>query len=177
MVESFILEPGDFINYQFTTHGFFLGLILFFTGFLFVSLKEITWSSAENIRWIAILIAFPLYLGRGISPELRRQTWLTAFESMCWILAIIGFASVYLNNNSRSLAYFSKAVYPVYIIHLPVQFGLAIVIFSLPLTGMFQLILLLLGTFGVSLLLYEILRRIKWIRLLFGMKLRYVPPS
>jgi surface polysaccharide O-acyltransferase-like enzyme len=176
MVESFILDPGDFINYQLTIHGFFLGLILFFTGFLFVSLKDIAWPSAEKIRWITLTMAFPLYVGRGISPEMRELTWLTAFESVCWMLAIIGFASVYLNNQSKSLTYFSKAVYPVYIVHLPVQFGLAIVIFSLPLTGVFQLFLLLLGTFGLSLLLYEMLKRIKWIRPLFGMKLNHLSP-
>jgi len=88
------------------------------------------------------------------------------------MLAILGFGSLYLNKPSRSLAYFSKAVYPVYIVHMPVQFTMAYFLLPLSLPAYLKLMLLLAGTFGVSLLLYEyVLRRLKWIRPLFGMKL------
>lgn len=169
MIESFIFDSGEFVRYQLTPHGFFLGLLLFFIGFLFVSIKDVSWSSAERIRWVALVVAFVLFLLRFSIPGLT-ESWLTAFESMCWMLAIIGFASLYLNKPSRSLSYFSKAVYPVYIVHLPIQFILAIFIFSLPVPGVVQFVLLLLGTFGVSLLLYEIIKRIRWLRPLFGIK-------
>ena len=79
---------------------------------------------------------------------------------------------MYLNKPSRSLGYFSRAVYPVYIVHLPVQFTIAYFLLPLPLAAYLKLTMLLVGTFGVSLLLYEYgLRRLKWIRPLFGMKL------
>jgi peptidoglycan/LPS O-acetylase OafA/YrhL len=59
----------------------------------------------------------------------------------------------------------------VYIVHLPVQFTTAYFLLPLPLPAYLKLILLLVGTFGVSVLLYEyVLRRLKWIRPLFGMK-------
>jgi peptidoglycan/LPS O-acetylase OafA/YrhL len=88
------------------------------------------------------------------------------------MLALLGFGSVHLNRSSRGLAYLSKAVYPVYIVHLPVQFILCHFLLTLPLGAWSKLAVLLAGTVGVSLLLYElILRRWRWIRPLFGMKL------
>jgi surface polysaccharide O-acyltransferase-like enzyme len=88
------------------------------------------------------------------------------------MLAVLGFGSLYLNRPSRSLAYLSQAVYPVYIVHLPVQFTIAYFLLPLPLPASSKLILLLAGTFGISLVLYDYaLRRLKWVRPLLGMKL------
>ena len=96
---------------------------------------------------------------------------LIAFESMSWMLAILGYGSQYLNQASASLTYCSKAVYPVYIVHMPVQHAIAYFLLPLPLPVILKLILLLAGTFGASLLLYEFtIRPFKWIRPLFGMK-------
>ena len=89
------------------------------------------------------------------------------------MLAVIGFGSVYLNRQSRLLSYLSSAVYPVYIVHFPLQFILAFFLLPLQLNAYLKLLLLLAGTFGSCLLLYElVLRRLKWIRPLFGMKLK-----
>ena len=53
-----------------------------------------------------------------------------------------------------------------------VQFFIAYSILPLTLPAYLKLGLMLLGTFGISLLLYEYaLRRLKWVRPLFGMKL------
>jgi hypothetical protein len=60
----------------------------------------------------------------------------------------------------------------VYIVHLPIQFAICYFLLPLSLPAWWKLALLLVGTFGMSLLLYErVLRRLKWIRPLFGMKL------
>ena len=88
------------------------------------------------------------------------------------MLAILGHGSVYLNRPSKALSYLSKAVYPVYIIHLPVQYALASYIVPMILPAEIKLVLLLAGTFGVCFLIYELaIKRLKWIRPLFGMKL------
>ena len=98
-------------------------------------------------------------------------SWLTALESMSWMLAAIGFGSVYLNKKSRILRYLSRAVYPVYIVHMPVQFVIAYFLLPVSIAAYAKLLLLLAGTFSVCFLLYEILRRLKWVRPFFGMKL------
>jgi len=173
LAEAFLVKPGIYTMYVMTAHGFFLGMVCFLTGFLFVSQKDVFWPAAERIRWIALGTAVSLYLVRLFVFKLQAEpNWLIAIESMSWMLSILGFGSLYLNHSSRGLGYFSQAVYPVYIVHLPVQFILAYFLLPLSLPAVLKLILLLVGTFGASLLLYEyVLRRLKWIRPLFGMKL------
>lgn len=172
MLEATFADPDDFVLYAETWHGFWLGMNCFLTGFLFVSLRDVFWHGINRIRWIALALAFGLYLTRVSDVELGMpQNALLGFESMTWMLAILGFGAMYLNHASQSLRYFSQAVYPVYILHLPVQFVLSNYVIPLELSAEVKLMVLLVGTFGLSLLLYEVLRRIKWVRPLFGMKL------
>jgi hypothetical protein len=174
MLEAWFVNPAYFALYVDTVHGWLMGLICFFLGFVFIAIQGEFWPAVARIRWSALLVASSLYLVRLLVFKLQAEpNWLTALESMSWMLAIIGFGSLYLNRPSRSLEYFSKAVYPVYIVHLPVQFTLAYLLLPLTISAYLKLALLLAGTFGLSLMLYEYaLRRLKWIRPLFGMKLR-----
>jgi surface polysaccharide O-acyltransferase-like enzyme len=173
MAEAWLTNPEYFSIYIDNVHGWLMGLICFFTGFIFISLQDVFWPAVAKSRWVALVAAASLCLVRLLLFGLENEVvWLTAMESMSWMLAILGFGSLYLNRPSRSLGYFSKAVYPVYIVHLPVQFTVAYFLLPLPLPPYLKLTLLLAGTFGVSLLLYEYaLRRLKWLRPLFGMKL------
>jgi hypothetical protein len=173
MVEAWLFASRDFSSYVTNLHGFALGLICFVLGFVFVSLQAEFWPAVRRVRWISLALAATLYLVRLLVFRLQGMPdYLIGLESMCWMLAVIGFASVHLNHPSRALSYFSKAVYPVYIVHLPVQFVLAYYIVPLSLSATNKLIMMVVGTFFVSWVLYEfIIRRLKWIRPLFGMKL------
>lgn len=175
MAEAWLLDPQYFSMYAKTAHGFFLGLVCFIMGFIFVSLKDVFWPAVRRVRWSTLVVAFLLYLVRLIFLDVQNvPNFLIAFESMCWMLAILGHGSVYLNKPSDRLVYFSKAVYPVYIIHLPIQYAITYHLVPVSLPVILKLGILLVGTFGVSLLVYEfIIRRVKWIRPLFGMKLSH----
>lgn len=177
ILEAVILNPGEnFVTYAETWHGFWLGMVCFLVGFIFVSLKDVFWDSIKGIRWIALVLAFGLYLTRMFEINVgAAQNVLMGFESMSWMLAILGFGAIYLNKSSKGLRYLSSAVYPVYILHLPVQFVLSYYVIPLDLPAALKLVILLLGTFGISLLIYEGIKRAKWIRPLFGMKLRSSP--
>lgn len=173
MAEAWLTNPEYFSVYIDNLHGWLMGLICFFTGFIFISLQAVFWPAVANTRWVALVVAGSLFLMRmlvfGLENELN---WLTSLESMSWMLAALGFGSEHLNRPSRTLAYLSEAVYPVYIVHLPLQFLIAYFLLPLALAGYVKLGLMLVGTFGLSLLLYEYaLKRLKWIRPLFGMKL------
>jgi len=173
MLETWLVNPEYFSFYVDTLHGWLIGLICFFMGFIFIATQDVFWPAVARIRWSALVVASSLYLVRfrvfGLGEE---HQWLTALESTSWMLAALGFGSLYLNKPSRSLAYFGKAVYPVYIVHLPVQFTIAYFLLPLPVSVHWKLVLLVAGTFGISLLLYEYaLKRLKWIRPLFGMKM------
>jgi len=174
MLEAWLVNPEPFSAYAESVHGFWLGMICFFLGFLFITLKDVFWTAVSRTRWLALGIAFMLYLVRFLIYKFEGSpNVLTALESMCWMLAIIGFGSLHLNKPSRYLSYFSDAVYPVYIIHMTVLFALLYFIIPLALPAMLKLGMLVTGTFGISLLLYEfVLRRVKWIRPLFGMKFK-----
>jgi len=173
MAEAWLANPAYFSVYIDHVHGWLMGLICFFTGFIFISLQAVFWPAVAKIRWTALAAAASFYFLRlmvfGLENEL---TWLTALESMSWMLAALGFGSLHLNRQSQTLAYLSKAVYPVYIVHLPLQFLIAYFLLPLALAAYMKLGLMLVGTFGLSLLLYEYaLKRLKWVRPLFGMKL------
>ena len=172
ILEAVLVNPESYTMFVDSVHGWLLGLISFFTGFLFVSLGETFWKSVRKIRWETLSIAFISYLIRFVIFNFEgTPNILIAFESICWILTILGFGSIHLNKRSKTLEYFSKAVYPVYIVHLPIQFALSYYILPLQLSAEMKLLLLIGCTFCLSLLLYEfILRRIKYIRPLFGMK-------
>lgn len=173
MIEAMSLEPGtEYAGYAETWHGFWLGIVCFLTGFILISLKDVFWQAVKGVRWIALLVAFGLYAARASQVKFGgAEQALIGFEAMSWMLAILGFGSVYLNHRSKALRYLSAAVYPVYILHLPVQFILSYFIIPLELSAEFKLVSLMAGTFGISLLLYEIIHRIKWVRPLFGMAL------
>jgi glucan biosynthesis protein C len=87
------------------------------------------------------------------------------------MLGILGLAAVHLNRPSKALAYLSKSVFPVYIVHFPIQYAISYYLMPVAISAMAKLGILLIGTFVGCFLIYEIVRRIKWIRPLFGMKL------
>ena len=113
-----VAPPQGFASYANTPHGFWLGLLAFFTGFIFISLGEIFWRAVERIKIIALSIAIPLYLVRLLVFQLEEPFFLTVIESWSWLFSIFGFGATYLNKPSSTLSYLSKAVYPVYILHM-----------------------------------------------------------
>lgn len=172
MLEALLVQPKFFSLYVGTPHGFWLGLVCFLSGFLFVSAQESFWQAIKRFRTVALSLAFLLYLARFLVFELKGPGVLTAFESTNWMLAILGYGSTYLNKPSRLLAYASKAVYPVYIVHMPIQYFVSFYLLPLSFPVSIKLVMLLSATFGGSQLLYElVIKRITLIRPLFGMKL------
>ena len=149
-------ESGKFPGLCPDFSRFLAGYDLFCHGFFFVSLKDVFWRAAESVRRGALVVAFLLYLVRLVVFQLEGEpSILTAFESMSWMLAC-----------------FSKAVYPVYIVHLPLQYFFSYYIILLSLPAAMKVVLLLILTFGGSLTLYAFsLKLIKWVRPLFGLKL------
>ena len=173
VLEAWLVNPENYPGYAHTAHGGWLGMVCFLMGFIFISLKNVFWQAVEGVRRSAFAVAFFLYLIRLVFFQLEGEpVVLTAFESMSWMLSIFGYGSLYLNKPSQKLAYFSKAVYPVYIVHMPLQYFFSYYIIPLLLPAVVKLVFLLVLTFGGSLVIYEFaLKRIKWVRPLFGLKL------
>ena len=119
IIEAELVAPSQgFASYANTPHGFWLGLLAFLTGFIFISLGEIFWNAVERIKIIALSIAIPLYVVRLLVFQLEGPFFLIVIESWSWLFAVFGFGATYLNKSSSVLTYLSKAVYPVYILHM-----------------------------------------------------------
>jgi surface polysaccharide O-acyltransferase-like enzyme len=87
-----------------------------------------------------------------------------------WILGLVGYAGRYLNRPSRLLTYANEAVLPWYILHqtLIIVFAFNLRRFELP-AGLEALSILLL-TLLACYLLFAGLRRVNFLRFLFGLK-------
>ncbi|HSR66138.1 MAG TPA: acyltransferase family protein [Xanthomonadaceae bacterium] len=98
----------------------------------------------------------------------QRVTW-GAFQWSA-IAAILGFGRQVDPGESRLLRYLTDAVFPFYILHQTVIVVLAWELRPLALRPPVEGPLLVLATIGACLLGYELVRRVRWLRPLFGLR-------
>jgi len=154
-------------------------ITLFFYGFLLITVKESFWLTVENFRKRFLLtgiISFVIMLiitHNFKDSDIRHFTeaFFKVINLWSWILALFGFAAKHFNKNSKILSYSNEAVYPFYILHQTVMIVIAYFLIDLDWSLGLKASIMILGTFGISGLLYEFLiRRWKYIRPLFGLK-------
>ena len=171
ILEVLLVQPDIFELYAQTWHGFFLGLLAFFFGFLFVYSGKSFWQTMLKWRWLYLGLAVGLYAVRFLVFDLRGPGYLMALESNAWIFALFGFGYKYLNHPSRALSYLSQAAYPVYIIHMFVLYGAAALILPLELPVLVKFVIIVALTGLACYLIYEfIIRRVGLLRPVFGLK-------
>ena len=171
ILETLLVRPQVFEMYAQTWHGFFLGLLAFFFGFLLVYSGKTFWQTVLKWRWLYLGLAAALYMVRLMVFELKTPGYLMAIESNCWIFAVFGFGHKYLNRPGAALSYLSQAAYPVYIIHMFVLYGGAMIILPLEIPVIVKFISIIVFTGTGCYLIYEfMIRRIGLLRPLFGLK-------
>lgn len=161
ILEALIIKPLPYELYAMTWHGFFLGMILFFFGYL-LSSKEY-WS----LKWIALAVAVLL---AGFRLSRMSYTWLIPIESVSWILFVLGMGHRYLNKESEVLRYLSQAAYPVYILHIVFQNFFSTLLFPMEMPVQVKFVLLVVLTLSGCLVVYEMIKRTNVTRFLFGLK-------
>jgi hypothetical protein len=155
--------------YAKTSHGFFLGWLAFVFGYLFAFTGDDFWNKLVKLRWLFLLLAvlfFTFRVGNYLSFPKKINL---PIETCLWIFSIFAFARKYLSFPHKFLNYFSKAAYPLYILHM-VFLGLSCS-FLLPLVINVQLkfCMVLIGTIGGSLICYElVIKRNKYVGRVFG---------
>ena len=88
-----------------------------------------------------------------------------------WIFAAFGYSYCYLNRASSLLSYLTKAVYPVYILHMIFIYLASFFLMPAELNPSYKFILVILITFAGSFGTYEfIIKRFKPLSVLFGLK-------
>jgi len=172
--ETIKVKPQLFALYAQTWHGFFIGFLAFFFGFVILYSGKSFWQTALKWRGLYVGLAAVLFGVRYFVFATEAPGYLMAIESNCWIFGVFGFGYKYLNRPSKALSYFSKAAYPVYIIHMFVLYIGAILILPLNLPAFLKFIAITIFTSIGCYLLYEfIIRRVVFLRPLFGLKFNF----
>lgn len=122
---------------------------------------------------IYLLIVFKLRsFPSGYNLKFSLFMVLRAFSVWCWCVAILGFASRRLNFNHRLLPYLNEAVYPVYVVHLPLVTIIAYYVLGLPVPPLIQFAIIVVSTLVSATLIFELIRRTNVTRFLFGLKIK-----
>lgn len=173
ILEAVIVNPMPYEMYAMTWHGFLLGILAFFFGFCFVISGSTFWEMINKWRWLFLLVAVALFIIRTVLAYLKAPQLMPmmVIESQCWIISVFAFGYRYLNRPGKALTYLSQAAYPVYIIHMIFLYLGSLLIFPLDIGVQLQFVMVLFFTFAGCFVTYElVIRRVKWIRPLFGLK-------
>lgn len=159
--------------------NFTSSMILFFYGFLLISVKEIFWKTVEKNRRKYLVtgivsFAFLMTIIFGFEDTTMihySEAFLKVINLWTWIMVLFGYASKYLNKPSKWLSYANEAVYPFYILHQTIMLIIGYYLMDLDWNFTVKFSIMTLGTFLGSWIIYEFLiRRWKLIRPLFGLK-------
>lgn len=176
LIEPFFPVTHALIGDWFTIINY---ILLFFYGFILISVKEVFWSTVEKYRkyyLVTGILSFSimLFITRQFEDSTIRhftEAFFKVVNLWSWILALFGFASTYLNKKSKLLSYCNEAVYPFYILHQSVMMMIAYYIINLDWSLIIKAPILIIGTFGISWFIYEFfIRRWRYIRPFFGLK-------
>jgi len=180
LVES-LVEPffpithalvDDWFNFTFS-------IILFFYGFVLIATGDVFWQTIAKIKYRALILGIIGFSAQAIIWLFFEDGYVIHFTEALlkvtniwsWILALFAYAAQYLNKPSKGLAYANRAVYPFYILHQTITVGIAYYLMNLN-WGLFpKAMVLIVGTFGISWLIYDfIILRIPIVHPLFGLK-------
>lgn len=159
-----------------------LGLVFFLLGYLLV-FQDRVWPALRSARGLALslaLITYVLYLigyhqiwlgGEPVTPAVGlAMTALDHFNRWFWLCAVFGFANQYLGRSSDVLTYLSAGVYTFYLVHQTLILLAAFYLKPLALGPVIEPLVIIVLTFGGCMVIYEVVRRIRWVRPLFGLK-------
>ncbi|WP_458070338.1 acyltransferase family protein [Rhodanobacter sp. BL-MT-08] len=161
---------------------------MFFYGYL-LGTDAALWAELARLRRHSLATAlgcFALYLfldkfaGQSIDQYIHNHAvlvvtnllhvWLHYSYTWIAITAVLGWGHAYLNRPFRWLPYAREAVYPWYILHQSLLLFFAWQVMPLQLGPVAEPLLILLGTVAGCALLHEcLIRRIRWLRPLFGL--------
>jgi glucans biosynthesis protein C len=172
VAEAVIMKPYPYELYATTWHGFVLGAIAFFSGFCLTLSGDAFWSMIIRWRWMFVIIAVALFYFyvRAFVLGMNTPLYQIATESSTWIYSVLAFGSKYLNRPGKVLSYLSEAAYPVYILHMIFLSLGSMILFPLEISVYWKFIGVSLFTFTGCFAAYELIRRVNFLRPLFGLK-------
>lgn len=161
---------GDWYN-----HALFA--TVFLIGFLFAHSLAF-WQAAERQRWVALGVAVAAYAVFISVRSLResglpfKTTAAIAYGCYQWLcmVAVLGFARRWLNTDSTTRRYLTDAIFPYYIVHQTAIIMIAHALQGSGLSAAAEASIIIGGTAITCIVSFEIVRRVAWLRPLFGLK-------
>ena len=150
--------------------------LFFFYGFVLAGMEGSQKAIDRDWKfYLPLAILFECL--RHILPDYPEGTLLWALwgimvctNRFIMVLALLGIGHRFLNKGGKALQYLSEAAFPVYLLHLPVTtlIGYYVIRMQAPVAVKY-LVIISVATCA-TFLLYELLRRIRIMRFLLGMK-------
>ncbi len=178
-----VLDPDSWGSDALGDWSIFIYLSFFVSGFVIISHEGLQ-GSIRRWRWISLTAGIvlwglidPLWMALG-APEYGSGAFALGIgpwclNAWCWLLAILGFGMKHLRISTPFVKYANEAVMPFYILHQTVVLALAFFIVRWAIPDGLKFLLILTGSFGITLGLYEsLVRRSDMLRILSGMKAR-----
>ena len=176
---------GDWYNHAYSLTFFLAGYVLAKSTDAWDKIiqNRRIWLVMSVIGYVVIVCRFNRIMGFDIdyaeSSDIVKFALhsLWSFNKLFWILMIIGYAGHYLNKASLVLSYINEAILPWYILHQSIIIIVAMSLAEFSLGGFWEPVLIILFTIGICGVSYELIKRIKLTRFIFGMKLNRKPMS
>lgn len=125
---------------------------------------------------VTSVLFFPRHPAPGTTDELA-VLWLFRISQWTWVLAALGAGHRWLNRDGPVLRYANQAVYPFYILHLPLATLIAYFIVRTSIPPGIKYTIIVLAAVALSLALYEgVVKRVNVLRVCFGLGTRRRAP-
>lgn len=146
----------------------------FLLGFFILSMEEVQERLQQHrfplgIAWVVLIIMrctmYQMGISHGFLWDIQQQ-----FLSWIGILAIIGLGRRVLEFNNRFTQYFTASVFPIYIFHQSIIVIVGFLIVRTVREPVMQYFIIMGTSFVLTIMMYEIFRRLGVTRFLFGIK-------
>lgn len=167
---------GDWYN-----HALFASVFLL--GFLLAHAVPF-WEVVERQRWIALILALALFASwlmlrsvrDGGMPLRLYAGFAYGFYQWLAIVAVLGFARRWMTRDSAARRYLTDAIFPYYIVHQTAIIMIAHALRGSGISAGAEAAIIIGGTAATCIATYEMVRRVAWLRPLFGLKAGLVGP-
>ena len=153
--------------------GQFMALFLY--GY-YIFTEESNLNKIKRLRFISLalcILSGSLYIYLYCIKRFENLWWidlLYIFYGWMGILTLLGIGQAKLDFHNRISDYLSRASFPVYILHMPILVVTGFYVLKLPVSVAGQFLLIVGMSVIITFFTYEIIKKIPFLRALFGMK-------
>ena len=170
-IEGWVVDPENYAAFFLGDRALF-GYLCFCLGLCCAVGGSDFRNFVVRFRYVLLALASAFWAGNHIHRYFYDEGMPNAaigVQSLLSMGAVLGLATAHLNKTTPFFQYARFAVFPVYILHFPIQFVLSYLLFPLALSPTLKLILLITGILLLSVAIYEfVLKRVIVLDTFFG---------